>query len=72
MYYLSTNVTILVHFTMWKEGEEIIKQTHYYVLDDNTHDSGFVQHCLLLHWDWVVDVGLWIDEHWVFNNSCSL
>ena len=58
MYYFSTSVTILVHITMWKEGDEIMKQTHYYISDDKTHDSAFVQHCLLLHWDWVQDADL--------------
>jgi hypothetical protein len=71
MYYFSTSVTILVHMTMWKEGTEIIKQTHYCILDDKVHDLAFVQHCLMLHWDWVVDVGLSIDEHWVYNDGCS-
>ena len=41
-----------------------MKQMHYYASDDKTHDLEFVQHCLLLHWDWVVDVGVCIEEHW--------
>ena len=32
MYYFSTSVTILVHITMWREGDEIMKQTHYLLL----------------------------------------
>ena len=71
MYYFSTSVTILVHITMWREGAEFMKETHYYISDDKAHDSAFVQHYLMLHWDWVVDFGLTIDEHWVYSDGCS-
>lgn len=71
MYYFSTSVTILVHITMWREGDQIMKQTHYYISDDKSHDSAFVQHCLLLHWDWVQDANLDIQEHWVYSDGCS-
>jgi hypothetical protein len=63
LYYFSTSVTILVHITMWKEGAETVKQTHIYISDDKEHDSAFVQHCLLLYWDWVLDVELTAEEH---------
>lgn len=71
LYYFSTSVTILVHITMWREGDEIMKQTHFYISDDKDHDSAFVQHCLLLHWDWLVDSGFSPGEHWVFSDGCS-
>jgi hypothetical protein len=51
MYYFNTSVTILVYIIMWKEGKTVMKQTHFYVLDDKDHDSPYVQYCLLLHWD---------------------
>lgn len=71
MYYFSTSVTILVHITMWREGEDIIKQTHFYVSDDKDHDSAYVQHCLLLHWDWLQDSGFIPEEHWVYSDGCN-
>jgi len=71
LYYFSTSVTILVHITMWKEKDEIVKQTHFYISDDKDHDSAFVQHCLLLNWDWLVDAGLSMQEHWFFSDGCS-
>ena len=49
LYYFSTSVTILVHITMSKEGGQSMKQTHFYISDDKSHDSAFVQHCLMLH-----------------------
>jgi hypothetical protein len=42
LYYFSTSVTILVHITMWKEGDQTMKQTHFYISDDKAHDSAFV------------------------------
>jgi hypothetical protein len=71
LYYFNTSITILVHITMWKEGETIMKQTHFYISDDKDHDSAYVQHCLLLHWDWLEDSGFIPDEHWVYSDGCS-
>lgn len=48
-YYFSTSITILVHITMYKEGEIIMKQAYFYILDDKDHDFAYVQHCLLLY-----------------------
>jgi hypothetical protein len=71
LYYFSMSVTILVHITMWKEGAETMKQTHFYISDDKEHDSAFIQHCLLLYWDWVLDARLTPQEHWVYSDGCS-
>jgi hypothetical protein len=50
---------------------ETVKQIHFYISNDKEHDSTFVQHCLLLHWDWVLDAGLMAEEHWVYSDGCS-
>jgi hypothetical protein len=47
-------VTILVHITFQvdptngqgNDDKKIIKETHFYVLDDKEHDILFVQYCL--------------------------
>jgi hypothetical protein len=52
-------VIILVHITFWvdptsgqrNDEKKIIKETHFYVSDDKEHDTLFMQHCLLMHWD---------------------
>ena len=71
LYYFNTSVTILVHITMWKERGQSMKQTHFYISDDKSHDSAFVQHCLMLHCDWLSDCGLTPEEHWVYSDGCS-
>jgi len=76
MYWFSSSITILVHISMQREpsedGEGLIKKTtHYYLSDDKQHDSLFVQHCLMLHWKWLLSAGPAPTEHWVFSDGCS-
>lgn len=71
MYYFSTSVTIVVQISMYRLGADVLKCTHYYISDDKCHDSAFVQHCLLKHWQWAVQLGLEFQEHWVFSDGCS-
>jgi hypothetical protein len=68
----------LVHITLHRglpgtSGEEsdIIKHSHYYISDDKEHDSLFVQHCLMLHWQWFSSTAIEPKEHWVFNDGCA-
>jgi hypothetical protein len=78
MHWFSTSISILVHITVWK-GEatepgqecEVFKQTHYYISDDKKHDSLFVQHCMMLHWEWLNAIGIRPSEHWVFSDGCA-
>jgi hypothetical protein len=79
MHWFSHQVTILVHLTYRKnpfpdpllEGSEWIKESHFYVSDDKEHDTLFVQHCLLLHWNWLNEQGFKAKQHWVFSDGCS-
>jgi hypothetical protein len=49
----------------------MIKESHFYVDDNKEHDTFFVQHCLLLHWEWSAGQGVKPQEHWVFFDSCA-
>lgn len=58
MHYYNLQITILVHITYRvnpnfdptiPQCSWILKEVHYYVSDDKTHDSLFVQHVLHLH-----------------------
>lgn len=78
MHWFSSSITILVHITLFKapptddsEEGELIKHTHYYISDDKKHDSLFVQHCLLLHWKWLLAAGMKPSEHWVYSDGCT-
>ncbi len=57
MYYHSDQITILVQVTyspdvgedVGQGGVHMMRETHYYISDDKTHDTDFAQHCLMLH-----------------------
>jgi len=58
MYFSSTQVTILVQVTYYittvlgddDNVADVVRETHYYVSDDWSYDTLFMQHCLMLHW----------------------
>jgi hypothetical protein len=52
------------------EEEEMLKETHYYISDDRVHDTLFVQHYLLEHWNWLHVQGFSLVEHSVFSDRC--
>jgi hypothetical protein len=79
MHWYSYQVTILVHI-MWvrnsnpdpeDESTRSIMTYHFYIFDDKLHDSYFVQHCLLLHWNSVVGAGFTPRNHWIWLDGCS-
>ncbi len=79
MHWHSFQVTILVHITyrlkpIYNETNSqprVTKKSHFYVSNDKEHDMFFIQHCLLLHWEWLVGQGVKPWEHWVLFNSCA-
>lgn len=44
---------------------------HFYISDDKKHDSYFVQHCLQLHWDSVLEGGFTPRNHWIWSDGCA-
>ena len=62
MHWHSYQISILVHITYVRnphrdphdDSTRNITSYHFYISDDMKHDSYFVQHCLLLHWESVV------------------
>jgi hypothetical protein len=79
MHWHNEQISILVHITYrlnpnWNsENEELflVKEIHYYLSDDRTHDSLFVQHYFLLNWNHVNSQGFKPKNHIVWSDSCS-
>lgn len=79
MHWTSHQVTILVHLTYrlnpafdpLKPHTKFLKESHFYISDDREHDTLFVQHCLLLHWQHLANSGVTPKQHWVFSDGCS-
>jgi hypothetical protein len=78
MHWHFSQVTILVHIVFWvdptngqgNDDKKIIKETHFYVLDDKEHNNLFMQHCLLMHWDWLSSQGIKPTHNWVWSDGC--
>jgi hypothetical protein len=79
MHWHNEQITILVHityrlnpdFSLDNHEPMLLKETHYYVSDDKTHDLLYVQHCFMLHWDLVQSQGFIPKNHIVWSNGCS-
>ena len=79
MHWHSYQITILVHITWVRnptpdpndESTRNIMEYHFYISDDKKHDSYFVQHCLMLHWDSLVDGGFTPKNHWIWSDGCA-
>jgi hypothetical protein len=79
MYWHNDQITILVHITYelnssWSiENEEplFLKEIHYYIFDDRTYDSLYVQHCFMLNWEHVRNEGFSPINHIIWSDGCS-
>jgi len=79
MHWHTKQVSILVHMTFrsnpdwtFSNGEPyLLKETHYYVLDSKQHDSLYVQHSFMLHWDYLISEGFQPSSHIVWTDGCS-
>ncbi len=52
-----------------EEGETFIKDNHFYIFVDKSHDILFVQPCLLQHWNWLTNHGV-TPQHIIFSDGC--
>jgi hypothetical protein len=79
MHWHSYQVTILVHISWIRnahpdpddESTKNIMQYHFYISDDKKDGSYFVQHCLEMHWDCIVEGGFNPTSHWIWSDGCA-
>lgn len=72
MHWWSTQVTILVHISYIKNSVAAIEKTlHFYISDDKLHDTLFVQHCFMLHDNWMKQQGHRLRYHWVWSDGAA-
>ncbi len=60
MHWHTFQVSILIHITYQLDPsyigsgpKDLLKDVHYYVFNDISHDQLFVQHCFMLHWNFL-------------------
>jgi hypothetical protein len=78
MYYYSDQISILVQVTYHpdimeddaEDGAQMIRETHYYISNDKSHDTLFVQHCFMQYWRWMQSRGFLPSTHYVFSDGC--
>lgn len=54
-----------------ENGEKKLTKYHYYISEDNNHDTLFVQHYFTLHWAHLTIKNIWPNEHLVWYNGCA-
>ena len=59
------------HIESTCENQHIIKEYHFYISDDRTHDTCFVQHCFGIIYDSLKDHGITFNEHWIWLDRCA-
>jgi hypothetical protein len=48
----------------------LIKEVHYIILDDISHDTLFVQHAFMFHWSHLQNQGCTPSNHIVWSDGC--
>jgi hypothetical protein len=79
MHWRSTQISILVMITYRVNPafdssvheSRLLKNVHYYVSDDGTHDTLYVQHAFKLHWEFLKEQGSFPAHHIVWSDGCS-
>jgi hypothetical protein len=79
MHWRTSQISILVMITYPVNPEfdssihesQLLKDVHYFVFDDTSHDTLYVQHAFLLHWDFLKAQGCFPTHHIVWSDGCS-
>jgi hypothetical protein len=50
---------------------KLIKELHYYISNDTSHDTIFVQQFFIMHWKFLLDQGCIPTEHIMWSDGCS-
>ena len=82
-YYHSNQVSIFVHILYrhpqknvddiesTNDNRHVIKEYHFYISDDRTHDTHYVQHCFDIIYGSLKTCGVVMNEHWIWSDGCA-
>lgn len=82
-YYHSDQVSMLVHvlyrhaqqivdnIESTNDNQHVIKECHFYINDDRTHDTHFVQHYFDKIYGSLKACGIKFNEHGIWSNGCT-
>ena len=67
----------MVHI-MYRHGQDsneekhvILKEIHFYISDDRTHDIHYMQHCFKLFYDRVIAMDIPFYHHFIWSDGCA-
>ena len=49
----------------------MIKEYHFYISNDRTHDTHYVQHCFDIIYGSLKTRGVVMNEHWIWSDGCA-
>ena len=53
------------------DNQDVIKEYHFYINDDRTHDTHFVQYCIeMFFYDSLKSRKVEFNEHWIWSDGC--
>ena len=82
-YYHPNQVSIFVHvlyrhaqqnvddIESTNDNQHVIKEYHFYINDDCTHDTHYVQHCFDIIYGSLKTRGVVMNEHWIWSDGCA-
>ena len=82
-YYHSDQVSIFFHvlyrhtqhnvddIEITNDNRHVIKEYHFYISDDHTHDTHYVQHCFDIIYGSLKTHGVVMNEHWIWSDGCA-
>ena len=82
-YYHSDQVSIFVHvlyrrapqnfvdIEITNDNRHVIKEYHFYISNDRTHDTHYVQHCFDIIYGSLKTRGIVMNEHWIWSDGCA-
>ena len=57
------------HIESTSENRHVIKEYHFYISDDRTHDTHFLQHSYDKIYDSLKGHGIKVDKHWIWSDG---
>ena len=53
------------------DNRHVIKEYHFYINDDRTHDTNYAQHCFDIIYGSLKIRGVVMNEHWIWSDGCA-
>ena len=52
------------------DNQHLIKEYIFYINNDHTHDTHYVEHCFHIIYGSLITRGVLMNEHWIWSDGC--